>query len=55
MSKETVMEPNKVKEGGVGLSYPMQARGNYTVWSLEMKVYMQAHGVGVGSTRTQGS
>lgn len=39
------MEPTKVKEGGVGLSYPMLTRGNYTAWSLKMKVYMQAHGV----------
>lgn len=36
---------NKLKEGGVGLSYPMLSRSNYTAWALKMKVYMQAHGV----------
>lgn len=39
------METNKIKEGAVGLSYPMLAESNNTAWSLKMKVYMQAHGV----------
>lgn len=36
---------NKVKGGSFGLSYPLLARGNYTAWSLKMKVFMQAQGV----------
>lgn len=39
------MEGNKSKSGVVGLSYPMLDRGNYTSWSLKMKVFMQAHEV----------
>ncbi|XP_074361297.1 uncharacterized protein LOC141701567 [Apium graveolens] len=38
------METGKNKES-FGLSYPMLTRGNYTVWALKMKVYMQAHGI----------
>lgn len=38
------VETSKTKEG-VGLSYPMLARGNYTAWAIKMKVFMQAHGV----------
>ena len=45
MPKMTTTETSKVKEGAVSLSYPMLARGNYTAWSLKMKVFMQAHGV----------
>lgn len=39
------METNKIKDGAVGLSYPVLTKGNYTTWSLKMKVNMQAHGV----------
>ncbi|XP_074362999.1 uncharacterized protein LOC141703366 [Apium graveolens] len=45
MSKATEMESSKIKEGGVGLSYPMLAKSNYASWSMKMKVNMQAHGV----------
>ncbi|XP_074369120.1 uncharacterized protein LOC141709733 [Apium graveolens] len=38
-------ERSKVKDGMIGLSYPMLNRGNYTVWSIKMKVYLQAQGV----------
>ncbi|XP_074337557.1 uncharacterized protein LOC141674757 [Apium graveolens] len=38
-------ETSKVKDGMIGLSYPMLNRGNYTVWSIKMKVYLQAQGV----------
>lgn len=34
-----------MKNGSIGLSYPMLARSNYTTWALKMKVFMQAHGV----------
>lgn len=34
-----------MKDGTMGLSYPMMSRSNYTTWSLKMKVFMQAHGV----------
>ncbi|KAK1400343.1 CCHC-type domain-containing protein [Heracleum sosnowskyi] len=32
-------------KGSMGLSYPMLTKTNYTVWSMKMKVLMQAHGV----------
>ncbi|XP_074362800.1 uncharacterized protein LOC141703096, partial [Apium graveolens] len=38
------MEGNKGKSG-LGLSYPMLARSNYTAWALKMKVYLKAQGV----------
>lgn len=38
-------EKIKVNDGGVGLSYPMLARSNYTAWAIKMKVFMQAHAV----------
>ena len=36
---------NKMKEGGVGLTYPTLSRSNYTSWALKMKVFMQAQNV----------
>lgn len=45
MSKPANMDAPKMKEGSLGLSYPMLARNNYTAWSLKMKVFMQAQGV----------
>ncbi|XP_074369677.1 uncharacterized protein LOC141711144 [Apium graveolens] len=45
MPKATPMETNKVKDGGVGLRYPMLAKSNCAAWSLKMTVNMQAHGV----------
>ncbi|KAL8120305.1 hypothetical protein AgCh_017463 [Apium graveolens] len=39
------MEPEKSKENMVGLTYPMLTGGNYTVWALNMKACMQAHGI----------
>lgn len=39
------MEIGKNKEGMIGLNYPMLNKGNYTAWSIKMKVYMQAQGV----------
>lgn len=45
MPKAVTMETSKIKEGGVGLNYPMLAKSNYAAWSLKMKVYMQADGV----------
>ncbi|KAK1361327.1 hypothetical protein POM88_045801 [Heracleum sosnowskyi] len=39
------MDVNKFKGGSVGLSYPTLTRENYTVWSMKMRVFMQAHGV----------
>lgn len=41
----SAVDLNKVKGGSFGLSYPLLARGNYTAWSLKMKVFMQAQGV----------
>ncbi|XP_074373463.1 uncharacterized protein LOC141713787 [Apium graveolens] len=38
-------ETNKLKEGAIGLNYPMLAKSNYTAWALKMKVYMKAQGV----------
>lgn len=38
-------QTNKLKEGGIGLNYPMLVRSNYTAWSIKMKVYMKAQGV----------
>ncbi|XP_074360285.1 RNA pseudouridine synthase 5-like [Apium graveolens] len=38
-------ETNKLKEGAIGLNYPMLARSNYTAWALKMKVFMKAQGV----------
>lgn len=43
MPKTHMMELIKSKEGSVGLSYPMLTRSNYTAWSLNMRVFMQAH------------
>lgn len=45
MPRVSIMDTEKNKEGTVGLNYPMLTRGNYTVWALKMKVYMQAHGI----------
>lgn len=47
MPRGTTMEAGngKVREGGVGLNYPMLTRENYTAWAIKMKVFMQAHGV----------
>lgn len=45
MSKMTFTETNKLKEGAVGLNYPILARSNYTAWALKMKVFMKAQGV----------
>lgn len=39
------MKTSKIKEGGVGLNYPMLARSNYAGWAMKMKVFMQAHAV----------
>lgn len=39
------MDVNKMKNGSIGLSYPMLARSNYTTWALKMRVFMQAEGV----------
>lgn len=39
------MDVSKLKGGSIGLSYPMLAKGNYTAWSMKMRVYMKAHGV----------
>lgn len=44
MSK-AAMDVNKLKGGSIGLSYPMLAKGNYTAWSMKMRVFMQAQGV----------
>lgn len=47
-SKETTTGStgaNKLKEGAVGLTYPMLDRSNYTLWALKMKVYMRAQKV----------
>ena len=38
-------ETDKSKESAVGLNYPMLTKSNYTVWSLKVKVFMQAHGI----------
>lgn len=35
----------KSKAGSFGLTYPMLAKSNYTVWALKMKVFMKAQGV----------
>ena len=45
MPRKVTMEKQKQKDGSIGLSYPMLARNNYTVWSLKMKVFMEAQGV----------
>ncbi|XP_074373711.1 uncharacterized protein LOC141714067 [Apium graveolens] len=46
MSKSTAaMDGNKPKGGSLGLSYPMLAKGNYTAWSMKMRVFILAHGV----------
>lgn len=42
MPKMTMTETNKLKEGTIGLNYPMLARSNYTAWALKMKVFMKA-------------
>ncbi|XP_074364292.1 uncharacterized protein LOC141705113 [Apium graveolens] len=39
------MDVKKLKGGSVGLTYPMLAKTNYTVWVLKMWVFMQAQGV----------
>ncbi|XP_074362730.1 uncharacterized protein LOC141703007 [Apium graveolens] len=36
---------NKLRGGSFGLSYPMLDRGNYTSWSIKIKVFIQAQGV----------
>ncbi|XP_074378660.1 uncharacterized protein LOC141720209 [Apium graveolens] len=41
----TTTETSKLKEGAIGLNYPMLARSNYTAWALKMKVFMKAQGV----------
>lgn len=39
----TAMDVNKmIKGGSIGLSYPVLSKGNYTAWSMKMKVFMQA-------------
>lgn len=45
MPKKVTVETSKTKYGAIGLSYPMLNRGNYTAWSLKMRMYIQAHGV----------
>lgn len=45
MPKMATAETSKLKEGAIGLNYPMFARSNYTAWALKMKVYMKAQGV----------
>lgn len=49
MPRKGVMESSKPEisktKDGVGLSYLMLARSNYTVWAIKMRVFMQAHGV----------
>ncbi|KAL8107212.1 hypothetical protein AgCh_023865 [Apium graveolens] len=39
------MEGKQGKDGTISLSYPMLSKSNYTVWSLKMKVIMQAQGI----------
>ncbi|XP_074351801.1 uncharacterized protein LOC141690947 [Apium graveolens] len=39
------MDTQKMKEGSMGFNYPMLTRNNYFVWSLKMKVFMQAQSV----------
>lgn len=41
----TTMDPEKSKEGTIGLSYPILTRANYTAWAFKMKAFMKAHGV----------
>ncbi|KAL8155018.1 hypothetical protein AgCh_000406 [Apium graveolens] len=36
------MEKTKLKDGIIGLSYPILARGNYTAWDLKIKAFMKA-------------
>ncbi|XP_074342971.1 uncharacterized protein LOC141680731 [Apium graveolens] len=38
-------EKTKLKDGALGLNYPMLSRSNYTAWALKIKVFMKAHGV----------
>lgn len=45
MPRMSTVEPGKIKDGAVSLSYPMLTKGNYTAWTMKMKVNMQAHGV----------
>ncbi|KAL8088343.1 hypothetical protein AgCh_038208 [Apium graveolens] len=46
MSKSAAsMDVNKSKGSSFALSYSMLTKGNYTAWSMKMKVFMQAHGV----------
>ncbi|KAL8112464.1 hypothetical protein AgCh_019969 [Apium graveolens] len=45
MPKIAMVETGKMKEGTIGLSYPMLNRGNYTTWAIKMKVYMEAQEV----------
>lgn len=45
MPKMTMTETSKLKEGVIGLNYPMLARSNYKAWALKMKVFMKAQGV----------
>lgn len=45
VSLASVHVKSKGKSGLMGLSYPMLTKMNYTVWSMKMKVLMQAHRV----------
>ena len=45
MPKKNTMDAHKIKDSSLGLSYPMLTRSNYTVWSLKMRVLMQAHAI----------
>ncbi|XP_074322922.1 uncharacterized protein LOC141659890 [Apium graveolens] len=39
------MDTHKIKDGSIGLAYPMLTRSNYTAWSVKMRVVMQAHSI----------
>lgn len=45
MPKPANMDISKMKEGSLGLSYPMLGKDNYTAWSVKMKIFMEAQGV----------
>lgn len=38
-------DTGKNKDGTISMNYPMLTKGNYMVWAMKMRVYMQAHGV----------
>lgn len=38
-------EKTKLKDGDIGVSYPMLAKNNYTAWAFKIKAYIKAHGV----------